>query len=64
MKDRLFYEAEKGRDLHFVKGWYCILSCFDDWCAEIHKAYEIAKKLKEQELPFEEEERRDPFDIG
>lgn len=22
MKDKLFYESEKGRDLHFCKGWY------------------------------------------
>lgn len=65
MKDRLFYEAEKGRDLHFVKGWFCILSCFDDWCAKIHEAFSIAKKEKEHSLDFgDDEEPIDPFDIG
>lgn len=56
MKDRLFYEAEKGRDLHFVKGWYCILSCFDDWCAKIHDAYKIAKKEHDYSLNFDEDD--------
>ena len=62
MKDRLFYDAEKGRDLHFVKGWYCILSCFNDWCAKIHDVFAIVKKEKKQELDFDE--KHDPFDIG
>lgn len=64
MKDKLFYEAEKGRDLHFVKGWYFILNIFDDWCAAINNAYEVARQHKERELPFDDEEERDPFDIG
>lgn len=64
MKDKLFYEAEKGRDLHFVKGWYFILAIFDDWCAAINSAYEVARQQKERELPFDDEEERDPFDIG
>lgn len=64
MKDKLFYEAEKGRDLHFVKGWYFILNIFNDWCAAINSAYEVARQQKERELPFDDEEERDPFDIG
>lgn len=63
MKDRLFYEAEKGRDLHYVKGWYCILSCFDDWCAKIHEAYAIAKKDHDNSLDFGDEDDEDPFNI-
>ena len=62
MKDRLFYEAEKGRDLHYVKGWYCILSCFDEWCAKIHDAYDIAKKDHDNSLDFGDEDD-DPFNI-
>lgn len=58
MKDRLFYQAEKGRELYYVKGWYCILSCFDDWCEKIHEAYRIAQKDKDESLDFD-----DPFDI-
>lgn len=64
MKDKLFYEAEKGRDLHFVKGWWFIFAIFDDWCAAINSAYEVARQQKERELPFDDEEERDPFDIG
>lgn len=64
MKDKLFYEAEKGRDLHFVKGWFFILAIFDDWCTAIDSSYEIARQKKERELPFDDEEERDPFDIG
>ena len=64
MKDKLFYEAEKGRELYFVKGWYFILAIFDDWCAAINLAYEVAKKIKEHELDFGDNEERDPFDIG
>ena len=61
MKDRLFYQAEKGRELYFVKGWYCILSCFDDWCEKIHEAYSIAQKDKKNSLDFGDED--DPFNI-
>lgn len=63
MKDKLFYEAEKGRDLHFVKGWYFTLAIFDDWCTAINSAYDVAKKIKDEELDFGDDER-DPFDIG
>lgn len=65
MKDKLFYHAEKGRDLHFVKGWWFIYSVFDEWCAKINAAYDAAQKRKKRELPFDDdEENRDPFDIG
>lgn len=55
MKDRLFYQAEKGRELYFTKGWYCILSCFDDWCAKIHIDYAIAEKEKKNSLDFDDD---------
>lgn len=54
MKDRLFYEAEKGRELYFTKGWYCILSCFEDWCVKIHESYAVAEKDKKQSLDFDD----------
>lgn len=62
MKDRLFYQAEKGRELYFVKGWYCILSCFEDWCVKIHDAYAIAKKDHDNSLDFGEDDEN-PFEI-
>lgn len=61
MKDRLFYQAEKGRELYFVKGWYCIMSCFDDWCEKINDAYTLAQKTKKESLDFGDED--DPFNI-
>ena len=62
MKDRLFYQAEKGRELYFVKGWYCILSCFEDWCVKIHEAYDIAKKDHDNSLDFGDDDEN-PFEI-
>lgn len=62
MKDKLFYDAEKGRDLHFVKGWYFIMSVFKNWCRVIQNAYEMVKKEESQKLPFDD--KKDPFDIG
>lgn len=55
-KDWLFYESQKGRDLYWIKGWWCIMSCFDDWCAKIHDAYKIAKKDHDYSLNFDEDD--------
>ena len=55
-KDWLFYESQKGRDLYWIKGWWCIMSCFDDWCAKIHDAYKIAKKNHDYSLNFDEDD--------
>jgi len=54
-KDWLFYKGEKGRDLHWTKGWWCMFSAFSDWCALIHEAYAIAKKDYDNSLKFDEE---------
>lgn len=54
-KDWLFYNSKKGRDLYWTKGWWCIMSCFDDWCAKIHDAYKIAKKEHDYSLNFDDE---------
>lgn len=53
-KDWLFYQSEKGRDLYWIKGWWCIMSCFDDWCVKIHEAYKIAKKEHDYSLNFDD----------
>lgn len=55
-KDWLFYESQKGRDLYWIKGWWCIMSAFDDWCAKIHDAYKIAKKEHDYSLNFDEDD--------
>lgn len=55
-KDWLFYESQKGRDLYWIKGWWCIMSCFDDWCVKIHDAYKIAKKDHDYSLNFDEDD--------
>ena len=57
-KDWLFYESQKGRDLYWIKGWWCIMSCFDDWCAKIHDAYKIAKKDHDYSLNFDEDDEQ------
>lgn len=58
-KNWLFYESQKGRDLYWVKGWWCIMSCLDEWCAKIHDAYKIAKKEHDYSLGFDEDEYDD-----
>lgn len=55
-KDWLFYNSEKGRDLYWTKGWYCIISAFEDWCVKIHEAYKIAKKEHDYSLNFDDDE--------
>lgn len=55
-KDWLFYESQKGRDLYWIKGWWCIMSAFEDWCVKIHDAYKIAKKEHDYSLNFDEDD--------
>lgn len=45
-KDWLFYEAEKGRDLHFCRGFNLILEMFNAWIRAIERKWES----KESEL--------------
>lgn len=56
MKDRLFYDSEKSRDLHWTKGWWCMVSAFSDWCVLIHEAYAVAKKDYDNSLKLDEED--------
>lgn len=60
-KNELFYKSDKGRDLHFCKGWYSAMTQIDDWIDELNNDYEIMQAQEEkrqaekkEELPFEE----------
>ena len=52
-KDWLFYESEKGRDLHFVKGWLEGMTVIDKTIERLRS--ELAREEKEasESLPFE-----------
>lgn len=55
-KDWLFYEAEKSRDLHFVKGWFFMFNILNDWKIAIKNRYEYLLKRQNESLDFETEE--------
>lgn len=55
-KDWFFYTAEKGRDLHFAKGWFFAFKILNDWKEAIDKQYEYLLKDKKNSLSFDEEE--------
>jgi hypothetical protein len=48
-KNDLYYEAEKGRDLFFTKGWHNAVQQISDWCSSIIDSYEQEKKRIEKE---------------
>lgn len=52
-KDFLFYRAEKGRDLHFVKGWFFMFNILNDWNEAIQNQYEYLSKKNRENLPFD-----------
>lgn len=52
-KDWLFYTAEKGRDLHFVKGWYFMFNILNEWKEAIQSQYEYLSKKNRENLPFD-----------
>lgn len=54
-KDWLFYTAEKGRDLHFTKGWFFAFNILNDWKEAIQKQYEYLSKRNKENLPFDVE---------
>lgn len=43
-KDELFYFSEKGRDLHFAKGWYEAMKWVDITIDRVHTELEQAKE--------------------
>lgn len=51
-KDRLFYTSEKGRDLHFAKGWYEAMTEIDNTIKRLHTALDAAEKEAAESLPF------------
>ncbi len=53
-KDWLFYTSEKGRDLHFIKGWYEAMKMIDDIIERLNRALEAAEQEAANSLPFEE----------
>ena len=53
-KDWLFYTSEKGRDLHFAKGWYEAMTEIDNNMRRLHTALEAAEKEAASSLPFDD----------
>lgn len=54
MKDELFYKSEKGRDLHFCKGWYEAMNQINNYIERLHMQLEYLEKEKAESLPFSE----------
>lgn len=51
-KDLLFYESEKGRDLHFTKGWYAAITYIDELIERLTSELEDRDKVAAESLPF------------
>ena len=55
-KNWLFYISEKGRDLHFVKGWYEAMRWVDETIEQLKVELELAEKAAAENLPFDDGE--------
>ena len=55
-KDWLFYISEKGRALHFVKGWYEAMKWVDVTIGQLKAELEYAEKAAAESLPFDDGE--------
>lgn len=55
-KNWLFYISEKGRDLHFVKGWYEAMKWVDETIEQLEVELELAEKAAAESLPFDDGE--------
>ena len=55
MKDRLFYKSEKGRDLHFCKGWYRAMNQINEYIGALHRQLEYLEQEKKGSLPFDDD---------
>ena len=53
-KNWLFYISEKGRDLHFVKGWYEAMKWADDTIEQLKAELEYAERAAAESLPFDD----------
>lgn len=51
-KDELFYISEKGRDLHFCKGWYSAMKQIDAYIEGLNSQLEYLEQEKASSLPF------------
>lgn len=56
MKDDLFYKSEKGRDLHFCKGWYKAMQQVDAYIEGLNRQLEYLEQEKASSLPFDDDE--------
>ena len=55
-KDELFYISEKGRDLHFCKGWYSAMKQIDAYIEGLNRQLEYLEQEKANSLPFDDDE--------
>ena len=55
-KDFLFYDSEKGRDLHFCKGWYKAMNQINTYVQYLENDLVFMEKKAAEELPFENNE--------
>ena len=58
-KDWLFFASEKGRDLHFAKGWYEAMSATDETISRLKKELEAASFSAASRLPFDDDTGND-----
>ena len=58
-KDWLFFASEKGRDLHFAKGWYEAMSATDETISRLKKELEAAEKEAASRLLFDDDTGND-----
>jgi hypothetical protein len=58
MKDNLFYKSEKGRDLHFCKGWYNAMQQIDSYIERLKSQLEYLEQEKANSLPFDDDEEK------
>ena len=54
-KDQLFYTSEKGRDLHFTKGWYEAMSATERTIQRLHTKLEAEEKKAAERPPFDDD---------
>lgn len=54
-KNWLFYTSEKGRDLHFAKGWYEAISATGATMLRLHTALDAAEKEAAESLSFDDD---------
>lgn len=55
-KNSLFYYKEKGRDLHFAKGWYEAMDWVNKTIKKLDIELAVAEKKEAESLPFDDGE--------